>query len=65
MILSMTQILAYTSLSRSTIYKYISMGLFPAPIKLLGSNRIGFLKSEIDTWIAERVEARDRELSGG
>jgi prophage regulatory protein len=45
-----------TGLSRSTIYLRISQGTFPAPINL-GSRAVGWLASEIDDWIAQRVAA--------
>lgn len=62
MIFSMKKTITYTSLSRATINKYVALGLFPAPIPLLGSNRIGFLQSELDEWIAARVAQRDSHL---
>ena len=46
-----------TGLSKSTIYAWIKDGRFPAPVAL-GDRAVGWLESEIDTWIAERVSAR-------
>jgi prophage regulatory protein len=41
---------------KSKIYELLKEGLFPAPIKLApGSNRNGWLESEIDAWIAKRI----------
>ncbi len=40
-----------TGLSRSTIYFNISIGTFPRPVSL-GARCVGWLESEIDTWIA-------------
>lgn len=45
---------AKTGLSRSTIYQRIREKTFPLPISL-GSKSVGWIKSEIDEWIAERV----------
>ena len=43
-----------TGLSRSTIYLYMSKGLFPASISL-GSRAIGWLESDIDEWLEQRI----------
>ena len=42
--------------SRSTIYQLIAQGKFPKPINL-GARAVAWLESDIDKWIAERVEA--------
>lgn len=49
---------ARTGLSRSTIYAKIAQGCFPKPIKL-GERAVGFIASEIDAWLTQRVAARD------
>lgn len=46
-----------TGLSRSSIYRYISLGIFPKSVPL-GGHSVGWLSSEIDKWIEERVKAR-------
>ena len=43
-----------TGLSRSTIYQRIKDGTFPPPISL-GAKAVGWLQSDIDDWIIERV----------
>ena len=48
------------SLSRSTIYLNIKNGTFPKPIKL-GARAVGWLESEIEKWLADRIEIRDSE----
>ena len=45
-----------TGLSRSTIYLYMSKGIFPASISL-GSRAIGWLESDIDAWLEQRIAA--------
>lgn len=45
-----------TGLSRSTIYLHISKGIFPAPISL-GERAVGWLESDIDEWLAKKIEA--------
>lgn len=42
-----------TTLGRSTIYKLISLGEFPAPIKL-GSRSVGWVEGEIEEWLLSR-----------
>lgn len=44
-------------LCRSYIHKLISKGQFPQPIKL-GQRASGWLESEIDAWLEERINSR-------
>ena len=55
-LLTMQQVMAATTFSRPSIYRLLSQGKFPAPIKL-GRNRIAFVASEVDEWIASRPRA--------
>jgi len=58
-ILRLPAVKARTGLSRSTIYLRISEGSFPKPISL-GGRAVGWIDSEVDAWLAERVaESRD------
>lgn len=43
-----------TGLRRSTIYAAIAAGTFPKPIHL-GPRAVGWLETEVDQWLAERV----------
>ena len=45
-----------TGLARSTIYAAIADGTFPKPIHL-GPRAVGWLETDIDQWLAERVAA--------
>ena len=54
-ILRLSDVKERTGLSRSTIYLNIKDGIFPKPISL-GARCVGWLESEIDTWIHERIE---------
>jgi prophage regulatory protein len=47
-----------TGLQRSAIYEKFAKGEFPKPVKL-GTKAVGWLESEVDAWIAERVANRD------
>ena len=61
-ILRLPTVRARTGLSRSTIYKYVSLGLFPRPVHL-SKRLIGFVEDEVQDWIAARVAvSRTRSL---
>jgi prophage regulatory protein len=49
------------SLSVSTLKRLEAEGDFPRKVPI-SANRVGYLVSEIDTWIAERVAERDEWL---
>lgn len=51
------EVQARTGLSRSYIYRLSKDGDFPRPVQLT-PYRIGWVESEIDAWIAERIRAR-------
>ncbi|EKO3474538.1 AlpA family transcriptional regulator [Vibrio fluvialis] len=61
-ILRLKDVMAMTGLSRATIYVYMAKQNFPQKIHL-GSSSIGWLESEVQEWIAVRVEARDAALA--
>lgn len=50
-IIRMKTVLARTGLSRSTIYRKISEGTFPAQLKI-STNGAGWHESDINRWIA-------------
>jgi prophage regulatory protein len=54
-ILRLPQVKVRVGLSRSGIYQKISRQEFPRPVQL-GARAVGWLESEIETWIEERVE---------
>lgn len=51
-----------TGQSRSTIYDKVQRGEFPAPVKL-GERAVGWIEAEVDAWVKDRIEARDRVAS--
>jgi len=53
-ILRLPQVTVKVGLSRSSIYAAIAAGRFPEPISL-GPRSVGWLGSEIDTWLSDRV----------
>ena len=46
------------SLSRSNREKKVREGQYPQPVRL-GERRIAFVKSEVEAWVAERINERD------
>ena len=55
--LRLADVMARTGLSRSSIYQSISEGKFPENVNL-GARSVGWLESEIDTWIQSRIDRR-------
>lgn len=54
-ILRLPDVMTRTGLSRSSVY---SLDSFPKPIKL-GRNMSGWLESEVESWIEQRIKLRD------
>ena len=50
-ILRQPDVLARTGLRRSTLYRKIAAGAFPAQIKL-GENCVGWYESDVSDWVA-------------
>ena len=48
-----------TGLKKSKLYELIRAELFPKPIFLHGRSR-GWLESEVDNWLSDRIAERDR-----
>ncbi|MEQ1615064.1 MAG: AlpA family phage regulatory protein [Hyphomicrobiaceae bacterium] len=48
-------VVAKTGLSRSTLYAYVSIGLFPKQ-RRLGVRRIAWLASEVRVWMTSRPQ---------
>ncbi|MDN3568003.1 helix-turn-helix transcriptional regulator [Paeniroseomonas aquatica] len=55
-ILRQPEVARRTGLSRSSIYQRVKECHFPVPIAL-GERAVGWLESEIDGWITERIIA--------
>jgi len=60
-LIKLNEVKTLTTLSRSTIYKKVAEGTFPAPIKL-GDRAVAWLETEIVNWIEQRIESH---RSGG
>ena len=61
-ILKVKEVAAELNVSVQQIYKLVSKGRFPKPIKL-GERGSGWLTSEIDAWLQSKVDARDEEAN--
>lgn len=57
-IIRLKAVMETTGLARSTIYKYISLDLFPKPVSL-GGRSVGWLDAEVQAWIVSKVYVRD------
>ncbi len=73
-ILRRKQVEARTGLSRSTIYAKLRSNpkrpgdfdpTFPKPISLGHAKAVGWIESEIDSWLSAQVERSRKVLSGG
>lgn len=64
-IVRLKTLLARTGLSRSTIYRKIAEGTFPAQLKI-STNGAGWRESDIDRWVADPVRWRpEGEVGNG
>ena len=55
-ILRFQQVRARTGLSRGTVYWRLAEGAFPNPVQL-GARAVGWVESEVDEWIRQRIVA--------
>jgi len=59
-IIRLREVMSATGLARATIYKYMRESAFPRPVSL-GDRCVGWIESEIQDWIFERIEERDKQ----
>jgi len=59
-IMRLKEVIEFTGLGRSTIYRFIAEGQFPKPVPL-GGRAVGWLDSEIEDWLMDKVARRDDE----
>ncbi len=53
-ILRLPEVLLKVGLSRATIYNRMSQKEFPSSISL-GGNTVGWVESELDSWLADQI----------
>jgi len=56
-VIRMTELMKITGLSRSTLWRLIKSGDMVNPI-ILGPNSIGFLASEVFSWLGSRPRVK-------
>lgn len=59
--LNMKEVVRITGLSRQQLWRDRRAGTFPEACQL-GPRRVGFLRSEIETWITARKRERDEQI---
>jgi len=57
-LIKLKEVMAKTSLGRSTIYEFMTKGSFPKQV-LLGVKSVAWLKTEVDDWIMDRIGERE------
>jgi prophage regulatory protein len=62
-ILRLDSVMERTGLSRSSIYQKISEKKFPPQISL-AANSVGWIESEVEAWIADRISESRGEFVG-
>ena len=55
-LMRLEEVLSYTGLSRSELYRQIQEGTFPRPVRV-GKRAVRWRESEVEEWIAERPRA--------
>ncbi|ECC9616263.1 AlpA family transcriptional regulator [Salmonella enterica subsp. enterica serovar Orion] len=54
-LIRLTEVLKRTGFGKAWIYRLISEGRFPAPVKI-GVRAVAFIESEVDEWIQSVIE---------
>lgn len=57
-LLPLSEVMYRVGLRKTAIYERIARGEFPAPVTLGATSR--WVESEIEEWIAARIEERDK-----
>ena len=55
-IIKLPEVISITGLSSSSVYRLAAEGSFPQPLKILARSS-GWIKSEVDEWISDRIKA--------
>jgi len=58
--LKIKDVVEKVSLGQSTVYKMVAAGEFPRPFQI-APNRVAWVESEVDAWLAERAASRTTE----
>ena len=60
-ILLKRQVLDRVPYSGTHIYRLVKRGLFPNQVRI-GANRVGWLESEVEEWLASKIATRNSTL---
>lgn len=63
-LLTFDEVINRTGYSRPRIYELIKLGVFPRKIKL-GSRKVAFIESEINSWIQEKISTSIKQMGEG
>jgi prophage regulatory protein len=55
-VMSLLEVIKTTTISRSTLFRMVEKGTFPAP-RQIGERRVGWLSDEVQTWLLNRPVA--------
>ncbi|GAB2458631.1 AlpA family transcriptional regulator [Comamonas humi] len=61
-VLKLKEVLGKTSLGKTTLYALLKQSQFPKPISL-GLRAVGWIESEVDAWIQEKIDDRDQQAA--
>jgi prophage regulatory protein len=61
-ILRLPQVEAKSGLKRDSIYRLAKLGKFPKPIKIAQSAASGWVESEVDAYLEERIAERNAKV---
>ena len=61
-LIRMPEVMRRTGYGKAWIYRLVSEGRFPLPIKI-GSRAIAFVESEVDDWINQRIAESRGEVA--
>ena len=56
-LIRLPDVMSKTGLVRASIYRYIDLGKFPAPVRV-GERASAWVEQEIDAWISDRIKER-------
>jgi prophage regulatory protein len=62
-LIKLKEVMNYTGLGRSSIYKFMAEGHFPKSIAL-GARAIAWESSEIEEWVLDKIESRNNRNDG-
>jgi len=51
-----------TGIAKSTLYAMVKSRIFPLPVQL-GPRTTGWVESEVETWLTEKVQQRDADTT--